>query len=238
MKANDGKRHCEYMAKACLPGTADGVSAGSGPDWTRQAEQEGAKQMPLNIGQREYRSAELFQPQGGEFMVRGYATTWTPYVLYRDGDRAYYEQIDRRAFDGADVSDVIFQYNHEGRVLARVSNKTLRLGVDEHGLLVVANLGTSDAAKELHNEIRSGLVTKMSWAFTVTDEEYNQQTRTRTIKRVGKVYDVSAVSIPANDGTDISARSFVDGVIQIEQERERQIQLLIRRKARENYARF
>jgi len=159
--------------------------------------------------------------------VEGYATTFNdPYELYEFEGNKYYEVIDRHALDGADMSDVIMQYDHNGRVRARNSNGTLGLEPNERGFFIFADLSRSGAAKELYEDISSGLVTKMSWAFTVAEDEYDRATRTRTIKRIRKVYDVSAVSIPANGGTEISARSYLDGVIEVEkreaQEREKQ----------------
>lgn len=144
----------------------------------------------------------------------------------------YFEQIDRHALDEADLSDVIMQYDHQGKVLARLSNGTLGLEANDNGLFIYADLSKSQAAKELYEEIRNGLVTKMSWAFTVAEDEYNRETRTRTIKKIKKVYDVSAVSIPANGDTDISARSWLDGVIDAEkrealERRKKIIKLLI-----------
>ena len=130
----------------------------------------------------------------------------------------YFEQIDRNAFNDADMSDIIMQYDHSGKVFARKSNGTLIVEPDDHGLLICADLSKSEAAREMFTEIDSGLITKMSWAFTVAEESYNRDTRTRTILKVKKVYDVSAVSYPANDGTEISARSYVDGVIDIEKQ--------------------
>ena len=124
------------------------------------------------------------------------------------------------------------QYDHQGKVLARLSNGTLGIEPTEKGLFIYADLSKSQEARELYEEIKNGLVTKMSWAFTVAEEEYDKETRTRIIKRIKKVYDVSAVSIPANDGTIISARSFINGVIEKEQQellerRKRKIKLLI-----------
>lgn len=153
-------------------------------------------------------------------------------MLYEIDGIKYYEKIDRNALEGADISDVIMQYDHQGKVLARLSNSTLGLEVDDKGLFIYADLSKSQEARELYEEIKNGLVTKMSWAFTVADEEYDKETRTRIIKRIKKVYDVSAVSIPANDGTIISARSFINGVIEKEQQellerRKRKIKLLI-----------
>jgi len=126
--------------------------------------------------------------------------------------------IDRNALVGADMSDIILQYDHEGKVLARKSNGTLIVEADNDGLFVCADLGKSSASKELFEEIDNGLITRMSWAFTVAEEEYDRENRTRIIKRVKKVYDVSAVSIPANDDTEISARSFFNGVIEKEKQ--------------------
>lgn len=124
------------------------------------------------------------------------------------------------------------QYDHQGKVLARLSNGTLGIEPTEKGLFIYADLSKSQEARELYEEIKNGLVTKMSWAFTVADEEYDKETRTRIIKRIKKVYDVSAVSIPANDCTIISARSFINGLIEKEQQellerRKRKIKLLI-----------
>lgn len=177
--------------------------------------------MPLKPNQREYRALSLLQPSDNQKIdsthyVEGYATTFDPYILFAVDGIEYNEKIDPRAFDNADMSDVIMQYDHSGKVLARTSNNTLNIETDERGLLIYADLSKSAAAREMHTEIKNGLVTKMSWAFTVDDEEYDRENRTRIIKRVKKVYDVSAVSVPANDGTDISARSYVDGVIDME----------------------
>jgi len=149
--------------------------------------------------------------------VEGYATKFEPYVLYEMDGIKIYEQIDRNALQGADVSDVIMQYDHAGRVLARQSNGSLIIEADETGLFVAADLSNSTASRELFEDIETGLVTKMSWAFTIAEQEYNKDTRTRIIKRIKKVYDVSAVSIPANDDTNINARSFFDGAIKEEQ---------------------
>ena len=165
-----------------------------------------------------------------DFYIEGYATTYEPYELYEYDGIKFYEQIDRNAFDGADFSDVIMQYDHEGRVMARQSNKTLIVEPDEKGLFVCADLSKSDASRSLFEDINTELVTKMSWAFTIAEEEYDKESRTRIIKRIKKIYDVSAVSIPANEDTLINARSYFNGVIEEEQQellkRERQMKLL------------
>lgn len=150
-----------------------------------------------------------------DYYVEGYATTFnSPYFMYEIDGIKYYEVIDRHALDGADMSDVILQYNHAGKVLARQTNNTLGLEATERGLFCFADLSKSAAAKELHEEIKNQLVTKMSWAFRVAPDgdTYDRNTHTRTILKIAKVYDVSAVSYPANGDTDISARSFFAGV--------------------------
>ena len=177
--------------------------------------------MPIKTN-REYRSMNLLMPTtekriNSEYYVEGFATTFNkPYELYEYGGNKYFEVIDRNALVEADISDVIMQYDHSGRVRARTSNGTLGIEPNDIGLFAYADLSRSSAAKELYEDIASGLVTKMSWAFTIADDDYDKDTKTRTIKRIKKIYDVSAVSIPANGDTEISARSYVDGVIEIE----------------------
>ena len=144
-----------------------------------------------------------------DFYVEGYATTFdSPYLLYEIEGTKFYERIDAHALDGADMSDVIMQYEHEGRVFARQSNGSLILIPDHKGLLIAADLGRTDLARGLYQDIQQGMITKMSWAFTVKTDSYDRATHTRTILEIKKVYDVSAVSIPANGDTEISARSF------------------------------
>ena len=178
---------------------------------------------------REYRMIQLpemqfraVEDEEQPFMVEGYATTYDdPYTLFEYDGIKYQEKISRDALAGADMGDVIFLYNHEGMVFARQSNGTLELSSDDRGLHVRADLGSTEDSRRMFESIKAGLVTQMSWAFTINAEEYDERTHTRTINSVKKVYDVSAVSIPANPNTDISARSFWDGVIAEEQEKRR-----------------
>lgn len=176
--------------------------------------------MPVVDG-REYRTFQMsaVEPEEGaepSYMVEGYATTFDdPYKFGPDGA---YERIDAGALESADMSDVIFQYDHRGAVMARLRNGSMELTCDPHGLFVRAYLGGCQQGRDLYEAIRSGLVDRMSWGFSVPDDgwEWDRDTRTSTITRVAKVYDVSAVSIPANEGTEIHARSYLDGVIERE----------------------
>ena len=176
--------------------------------------------MPFK-NDREYRSMTMTAVENEDTKVRGYATTFDdPYVLYSDNDIVLREIIDHDALNNADMSDVIMQYDHEGRVFARTSNGTLSIEPDAHGLAIEADLSGTELGRELFREIKGGYTTKMSWAFVVDRDEWTSEKapdgrdlETRTIKSVRKVYDVSAVSLPANDATEISARSLTDGVI-------------------------
>ena len=171
--------------------------------------------MPLK-NDRQYRSAEFRAKEDESYIVEGYATTWERYPLYDYADRTIYEQFSKEDFAGTKMDDVIFQYNHEGKVFARMSNDTLKLSFDDYGLKVVADLSKTESSREMYEEIKAGLVTKMSWGFLPNGlPEFDEETSTITWKSgIRKIYDVSAVSIPANDTTEISARSACDGVIE------------------------
>lgn len=184
---------------------------------------------------RQYRNIDLSgferRSEGDqERTVSGYATTFNqPYELYRWAYEGHVyivnEQVDAHAFDDVDMSDVIMQYDHEGRVFARTSNKTLELDADQHGLHMRADLGGTEIGRQLFEEIEGGYTTKMSFGFRVGEDKQEETverdnetgvtttTVLRTITKISKLYDVSAVSLPANDATSISARNFGKGVI-------------------------
>ena len=170
----------------------------------------------------EIRTAENEEAPEERKVVKGYASTFNePYTLYENDDWRFNEVVDARAFDNTDMSDVIMQYDHEGRVFARMSNNTLTVIPDERGLLIEADLGGTELGRQLFEEIRGGYTNKMSFGFTVDGEEIRdmkdadgKDLTVRTITSVRKLYDVSAVSLPANDATSISVRSLTDGEIE------------------------
>lgn len=188
----------------------------------------------------EIRSAETEEVEQEERkVVTGYASTFNePYTLYENDDWRFNEVVDARAFDNTDMSDVIMQYDHEGRVFARMSNNTLTVTPDERGLLIEADLGGTELGRQLFEEIRGGYTNKMSFGFTVDGEDIldtkdvdGKALTVRTITSVRKLYDVSAVSLPANDATSISVRSLTDGEIErIRAERLEAEKLELRRK--------
>lgn len=179
------------------------------------------RNMMLNI---ETRAEGDELPEKEERIVSGYASTFEePYTLYSDDYVTFREVVDPKAFDNTDMSDVIMQYDHEGRVIARTKNNTLTVTPDEQGLFIKADLNGTELGRELYDEIRGGYTDKMSFGFTIdrteetrTDLEDGKIDILRRILSVSKLYDVSAVSIPANDGTSISVetRSEIDGVIE------------------------
>lgn len=187
----------------------------------------------------EIRAAETEDAPDERKMVTGYASTFNePYTLYENDDWRFNEVVDARAFDNTDMSDVIMQYDHEGRVFARMSNNTLTVIPDERGLLIQADLGGTELGRQLFEEIRGGYTNKMSFGFTVDGEEIldtkdadGKALTVRTITSVRKLYDVSAVSLPANDATSISVRSLTDGEIErIQAERLEAEKLELRRR--------
>ena len=202
--------------------------------------------MPKKINEREYRrieiaSLETKKAENGEMIVEGYATTFNqPYTLYDDGEYRLMEEIDRNAFGETDMSDIIMQYDHEGRVFARTGNRTLEVAPDEKGLHIRARLNGTEIGRQLFEEIEGGYTTKMSFGFKVGKDERtterDQVNRKTTVYRkitgIKKLYDVSAVSMPANDATEISARNLSEGVIaqvaeefRAEEERKREIEI-------------
>ena len=101
------------------------------------------------------------------YNVRGYASTFDEYELFEIDGTHYCERIEPTAFDGCDMTDVVFRKDHTGTVFARTSNGALKLEVDKHGLLTDTDLSRTASAKEMYEEIRAGMYTQMSFAFIV-----------------------------------------------------------------------
>lgn len=136
-------------------------------------------------------------------------------MLWEEEDGPVYERFDRDCFVGCDMSDIIMQYDHRGKVLARQRNSTLIVEVDDNGLFMAADLSKSAEARNMYEEISNGLVDRMSWGFIPLDYEYVPEIRTIVHHKVKKIFDVSAVSMPANENTDIHSRSeLINGEIE------------------------
>lgn len=174
--------------------------------------------------EREYRSfAQIIQrdldDDNKKYMVEGYASTFEPYTLWTTEDGVEIkEQIEPDAFNETDFSDVVFRIDHEGPVFARTSNDLIDLSVDDHGLKSIIDLSKTEKARGVFEDIEAGMYPQMSFAFTVEREAWDRETHTRHIEKIGKLYDVSAVSFPANPGTEIgvSLRDRINGEIEAE----------------------
>lgn len=172
---------------------------------------------------REYRNFGAFEAREEEsaYKVAGYASTFDPYLLMEIDGTKCFERIDKTAFNDADLSDVVFLRDHEGEVFARNKNGTLTLTVDDRGLYTETDLSSTTGSREMFEGIASGLYSQMSFAFTVAEdgeeiEENADGSFTRVITRFKKLYDVSAVSFPANPTTNIGvdARDAFNGAIE------------------------
>lgn len=176
------------------------------------------------MAEREYRSfAQIIQrdrdDDNKKYMVEGYASTFEPYTLWTTEDGVEIkEQISPDAFNETDFSDVVFRIDHEGPVFARTSNDLIDLSVDDHGLKSIIDLSKTEKARGVFEDIEAGMYPQMSFAFTVEREAWDRETHTRHIEKIGKLYDVSAVSFPANPGTEIgvSLRDRINGEIEAE----------------------
>lgn len=176
--------------------------------------------------EREFRSfAQIVQrdaddlEENRQYIVEGYASTFEPYTLWTTEDGVEIkEQIEPDAFAETDFSDVVFRIDHEGPVFARTSNGLVSLDVDDHGLKTRIDLSKTEKARGIFEDIEAGMYPQMSFAFTVEREAWDRETHTRHVEKIGKLYDVSAVSFPANPGTEIgvSLRDRINGEIETE----------------------
>jgi HK97 family phage prohead protease len=189
--------------------------------------------------QHEYRNVLEFELRAiddnndfDNMYVEGYAAKYdSPTVLFEMDGIEYKEVIDRNAFIEADLSDVIFNYNHKGKVLARTRNKTLELRTDDTGLYFRAKLGGTIEGREMYNLIKNKYVDRMSFRFEVREDSYDSNTHTRRILKFKLLRDISAVDFPAYDDTSVSARGYFNAQEEIiklkdEEERKRKITIL------------
>jgi uncharacterized protein len=172
--------------------------------------------MILITKDRNYRSFEIRASEEGQF-VEGYAAVFdTPEVMFEYDGIKYQEEVRSGAFEKAEMADVVLNFNHGGKPVARTKNNTLTLSVEPGGLFIRADLSGTEEGRRLYEEVRGGYLDKMSFAFTVNAEEYNKAQHLRSITEVKRLYDVAIVDIPAYESTSVVARSF----FQAEAERE------------------
>lgn len=172
---------------------------------------------------REYRSFELRSKTENEpddsMIIEGRAVVFnSPEVMFSSDGIDYYEEIDKDAFKDAKMSDVILNMNHEGQALARTRNNTLQLELNENGLDVVADMSKSRASRDAYEAVQNGLLDKMSFAFTVAEDSYDEKAHKRTIRRIDRLFDVSLVNMPAYEATSVSARSYFEAQAEAERQ--------------------
>ena len=188
------------------------------------------------MGKMEMRMA-LLEPANNDDenkqLVEGYAAVFNQRALIWESEWSgwkYMEVIDRNAFDGADMSDTVFKYNHGdvAMILARASNNTLTMNTDDKGLRISADIIDTNNGTDVYKLIKRGDLNKMSFAFTVKSErtEVDKENKiyTRTIIVFDKIYDVAVVDVSTYDGTSIQARSkeyFVDLEKDLQEEKRR-----------------
>lgn len=159
---------------------------------------------------REYRSFDYETREEGMIITGVPLLFEVPTVMYEIDGIKYYEVIKRGALDETDISDVVLNIDHVGKPAAKTRNKTLELNITDEGLSIVADLSKNATGRELFEDIENGFYDKMSFAFTVTEQTYDAETRTREIRKIKSLYDVSAVTKPAYNETSISVRSYFE----------------------------
>ena len=201
---------------------------------TQQTNQK--TEQPKNIQKikrtLELRDAQFTEDSENRKILEGYAVVFDkPTVLYEYCGVEYKEIIQKSAFDNADLKDVCLKYNHGDSkgILARTRNGSLQLKVDDFGLKFRATLLDTTDANDVYINVKNGLLDKCSFAFRIDEDLYNQETHTRTITKIKRVYEISVVDIPAYDDTNVEARSYFDGFAnnEIASERARRVKRLI-----------
>ena len=161
---------------------------------------------------KETRLADVkFEEVEGKMTLEGYAIVFNQETLIGDEEYGFFEEINRTALQDTLMKDVPMKYNHMDSflIIARTKNKSLSLSVDNVGLKVHADLLDTQSNQDIYKMVRSGLLDKMSFAFTVEEQTWNKEGRVpkRIITKIGRLYDVSVVDTPAYDSTSIYARS-------------------------------
>jgi HK97 family phage major capsid protein/HK97 family phage prohead protease len=173
----------------------------------------------------EYRAAS-WEASDAEKRIKGRAIVFDQRtVIYTDPETGleYGEIIERRALDGADLTDVILRLEHKGAVLARTRNQSLRLTVGPQGLDVEADMDQTEEARRLYESVKNGLYDRMSFAFIVAPggDSWDSDTHTRHVTQIERVLDVALVAFPAYEGTMVSARSAFEDYAQEDRKKHR-----------------
>ncbi|MDD4698937.1 MAG: HK97 family phage prohead protease [Oscillospiraceae bacterium] len=163
---------------------------------------------------KELRTKLIEFNHGEEMCISGRAVIFGEKTLLFTSDSGvkYYEEIDARAFDGVDLSNIYFYYNHIPQAHASTKNKSLEIDVRDDGLYFTAHLQDTTIGRDLYSSIKSGLVDKCSFGFRIGKEQYDEKTNTFTIEKIDKLYEISAVDLPAYENTYITSRTEIDNI--------------------------
>lgn len=176
--------------------------------------------MKIITKDRNYRSFDFElreKTEDGKMIVIGKPVVFNSEVVIWEYDGVQYKEIiDSRAFDNAKMDDVVLNIDHSGKPAAKTKNGTLKLFLKTDGLYMEADLSRNATGRELYEDIKNNFYDKMSFAFDVEEDSYNRDTHTRTILKIKRLYDVSAVTFPAYEETSISSRSWAEAQHEIE----------------------
>lgn len=169
------------------------------------------KQLEKELRFASFEARQAEENEKDEMILEGYAVVFDAETYIGDSEHGFYEEVARGAFEGANLKDVPLKYNHNDSflILARTRNESLKLTIDEKGLFVRAKLIDTATNRDIYKMVKSGLLDKMSFAFTVSDEivdETEKGIAKRTITKIDRLFDVSVVDVPAYDQTSIYAR--------------------------------
>ena len=165
---------------------------------------------------RETRSME-FEVRAERNEQHGTYITGTPIVFNQVTDLGWIrEMIEPGALDDTDLKDVRFLVGHDttsiplARSRNNNANSTMQMSVTERGMEIRVDLDTENnpRAKELYSAVQRGDISGMSFMFTVVKDAWDDLDTDQPLRRItaiGKVFEVSAVTFPAYEGTDIQA---------------------------------
>lgn len=160
---------------------------------------------------KETRLSEIQAVSEEKMIIEGYAIKFNEQTLIGTEAHGFKEVIDAKALTETDMKDVPLKYNHQDNflVIARTRNKSLELVIDEIGLKIRAELLDTQSNQDIYKMVKSGLLDKMSFAFTVKNQSWDRtgSVPLRTIQSIDRLYDVSIVDVPAYEGTSVYARS-------------------------------
>lgn len=156
------------------------------------------------------------QSNENEMRVSGYALKFDEPTMINSWGGAFEERIDKNALKDADLSNVVLNLNHNmDKTLARTKNESLDLEVDDIGLKINGNIINTTEGKDAYEMVVSGLIDQMSFQAEIIEDEWEESdgVSKRIIKKLGRFFDVSAVTFPAYENTEILAQRDADSLL-------------------------